>query len=79
MAPVLRLVGIQVLRDIAKKECSEDTENGCAPTCLGGAKGFISPDYGRIYEYIADLLTLVKTRPRIEDSDVVVILDMLFW
>ncbi|KAL5962268.1 hypothetical protein TSMEX_010044 [Taenia solium] len=66
-----------VLRDIAKKECPDDTENACAAGCLGGPKGFISPDYGRIYEHIADLLTLVKTRPRVEDSDVVVLLDIL--
>ncbi|KAL5106234.1 hypothetical protein TcWFU_005388 [Taenia crassiceps] len=67
-----------VLRDIAKEECSDGTENGCSAVRLGGPKGFIAPDYGRIYVYIADLLTLVKTRPRVEDSDVVVLLDMLF-
>ncbi|VDK21747.1 unnamed protein product [Taenia asiatica] len=67
-----------VLRDIAKKECPDDTENTCTAGCLGGPKGFISPDYGRIYEHIADLLTLVRTRPRVEDGDVVALLDMLF-
>nr|CDS18407.1 expressed conserved protein [Echinococcus granulosus] len=67
-----------VLRDIARNECSNDTENRCTAIRLGGPKGFISPDYGRIYGYIADSLTLVKTRPRVEDSDVVVLLDMLF-
>ncbi|CUT99123.1 expressed conserved protein [Echinococcus multilocularis] len=67
-----------VLRDIARNECSNDTENRCTAIRLGGPKGFISPDYGRIYGYIADSLTLVKARPRIEDSDVVVLLDMLF-
>ncbi|VDM16623.1 unnamed protein product [Hydatigera taeniaeformis] len=67
-----------VLRDIAKKERFNNMDNVCGAKRLGGHKGFILPDYGRIYEYIADLLTLAKTRPHIGDSDMVVLLDMLF-
>ncbi|KAM7536818.1 hypothetical protein Aperf_G00000083395 [Anoplocephala perfoliata] len=67
-----------VLHDIIKNECSEDLATMYCSRRLSGPKGLISPNYARIYTFIANLFGLSNSRQNIEDHDVVAILDMIY-
>lgn len=62
-----------------KNECFDDIANRYIPARLGGSRGVISPNYARVYEFVADLLKFENARPHVDESDAVVVLDMIFW